>query len=138
MKRTKPVEKEKAGSRNSRLKLEERIILQEPINHFLENEVVLATIPGYAPWPARIVGISAETIFVEFFGTGQMWVSKNKNLVFFNTSQNIIFFRNPVRSGALSRFDVKKVIPLLQRRGYRKAVRELEFILGIPKDVSVI
>lgn len=93
MKKTKSVKKENinAGSRNNRLELEERIKFQKPVNHFFENEVVLATIPGYAPWPARILGINGETILVEFFGTGQMLVYRNKNLVFFNKSQKIHF-----------------------------------------------
>lgn len=43
-----------------------------PNNEFIVNEVVLATICGYAPWPARILKIVSETIYVEFFGTGQM------------------------------------------------------------------
>lgn len=54
------------------LRIEDRIESEAPKNVFIENEIVLATIPGYAPWPARILSINSETIFVEFFGTGQM------------------------------------------------------------------
>lgn len=61
------------ANRNSYKKqLEEKILHKAPINEFLEGEIVLATIPGYAPWPARIHQILNETIFVQFFGTGQM------------------------------------------------------------------
>lgn len=52
--------------------LEEKIRNEAPGNEFLEGEIVLATIPGYAPWPAKIHQISNETIFVKFFGTGQV------------------------------------------------------------------
>lgn len=52
--------------------LQEFIDIGSPVNEFCLNEIVLATVPGYAPWPARIVKIVGETIFVEFFGTGQM------------------------------------------------------------------
>lgn len=60
------------AKKNFELRLEERIESKAPKNQFLENEIVLATVPGYSPWPARISYISDETIFVEFFGTGQM------------------------------------------------------------------
>lgn len=52
--------------------LKEKMSNEAPQNSFLINEIVLATIPGYAPWPARIVNIIGETIYVEFFGTGQV------------------------------------------------------------------
>lgn len=64
--------KKKKAEKNFELRLEERIDSKAPKNQFLESEIVLATIPGYSPWPARISYISDETIFVEFFGTGQM------------------------------------------------------------------
>lgn len=80
------------------------------------NEVVLATVPGYAAWPARIIEINGQTIQVEFFGTGE---------------------RNPLRCNAVSRFELNNTIPLLQRNGYIKTIRELELVLGIPKNVSI-
>lgn len=65
--------KKKVGNRKkTELRLEEWIESEAPKNVFIENEIVLATIPGYAPWPARILSINSETIFVDFFGTGQM------------------------------------------------------------------
>lgn len=54
------------------LKLEELIQNESPNNQYIVNEIVLVTIPGYSPWPARILNIVNETISVEFFGTGQM------------------------------------------------------------------
>lgn len=39
---------------------------------FIINEIVLATIPGFAPWPAIIIEIEDMTYIVCFFGTGQM------------------------------------------------------------------
>lgn len=41
-------------------------------NEFNNNEIVLVTIPGFAPWPACILDRNLETYFVQFFGTGQM------------------------------------------------------------------
>lgn len=52
--------------------LEEKMTNEAPSKSYLPNEIVLATIPGYAPWPAMIKTIIDETIFVEFFGTGQV------------------------------------------------------------------
>lgn len=66
-----PKEK-KTRKYKKKLSLKERIHNESPINEFLVNEVVLCTIPGYSPWPARIKDINSQTIFVEFFGTGQI------------------------------------------------------------------
>lgn len=63
----------KPGKENrNRGKLQEFIDDRSPVHEFVLNEIVLATVPGYAPWPSRIIKIVGETIFVEFFGTGQM------------------------------------------------------------------
>lgn len=35
-------------------------------------------------------------------------------------------------------FGINTVIPLLSRRGYRKAMAEVEYMLGIPPDASVL
>lgn len=64
----------------TKLRLREKIETESPVNEFVPNEVVLATIPGFAPWPARILNMSDQTILVEFFGTGQMQVDFFKNL----------------------------------------------------------
>lgn len=52
--------------------LEEKMSNEAPCNSYMPNEIVLASIPGYAPWPAIIRNIIDETIYVEFFGTGQV------------------------------------------------------------------
>lgn len=64
--------KKKKRKSTARLRLREKIETASPVNEYVPNEVVLATIPGFAPWPARILNINEQTIFVEFFGTGQM------------------------------------------------------------------
>lgn len=61
--------------KNRKLTLEQHIENETPSKNYVENEIVIATIPGYAPWPARILSIQSETIMVEFFGTGQMLVA---------------------------------------------------------------
>lgn len=43
-------------------------------DEFIINEIVFATIPGYAPWPAWILNIQNDTYFVRFFGTDEMFV----------------------------------------------------------------
>lgn len=58
-----------------RLKLQERMDLEAPDKEFVINEVVLAVVPGYSAWPARILEISGVTIKVEFLGTGEMYVA---------------------------------------------------------------
>lgn len=52
--------------------LKEKIEKEAPSNSYLNEEIVLTTIPGFSPWPSRIVNIIGETIYVEFFGTGQV------------------------------------------------------------------
>lgn len=60
------------GRRSMKMQLQERILNDVPGKEYLMNEIVLATIPGYSPWPARITNITGQTIMIEFFGTGQM------------------------------------------------------------------
>lgn len=127
----------KSSKRNNKLSLKEKIHNESPMNEFMVDEIVLCTIPGYAPWPARIKEIINQTIFVEFFGTGQMYVKTSISVYVPNSHCVYIYFRNPVRSGAISRFDVTKSIILLERKGYKKAIRELEIILNIPPTVSL-
>ena len=64
--------KQVANRKDFRMKLEERIRCQAPINQYVKGEIILGTIPGYAPWPARIKEIIGETVLIEFFGTGEM------------------------------------------------------------------
>lgn len=58
--------------KSSKIQLLERIRLEIPTKDYLINEIVLTTIPGYKPWPSRILNITGQTITVEFFGTGEM------------------------------------------------------------------
>lgn len=62
---------ENKTKKRAKLSLKEKLD-NAPAIEFVPNEVVLATIPGYCPWPARIFSITNNKIFVEFFGTGQM------------------------------------------------------------------
>lgn len=64
--------KKKGGRKSMRLQLEEQMLKELPTREYLLNEVILATIPGYSPWPARILEINGQTIVVEFFGARQM------------------------------------------------------------------
>lgn len=48
--------------------------IHSPADEFIANEIVLATIPGYAPWPACIIDVKGNTYFVRFFGTDEMFV----------------------------------------------------------------
>lgn len=73
--------------------LEEKIRIEAPENEFITGEIVLGTIPGYAPWPARIHKILNETIFIYFFGTGQMYVSiKHAKCISLHIENNLIFY----------------------------------------------
>lgn len=58
--------------RPNRMTLKEIIEYESPLNEYMVNEIVLATIPGFCGWPARIVDIIGETIMVQFLGTGHM------------------------------------------------------------------
>lgn len=50
----------------------DKMVREAPDKEFVLNEIVLATVPGYAPWPACIVAIEGETLKVQFFGTGEV------------------------------------------------------------------
>lgn len=65
----KPIKKQQRG-RALRSKTNTNISTDE----FFLNEIVFATIPGYAPWPACILNINSETYYVRFFGSGEMFV----------------------------------------------------------------
>lgn len=120
-----------------KLALKEKIRTEAPDNEFMINEIVLVTIPEFCPWPASITMITGETMMVQFFGTGEMSVK----VYFFSTKSNLLmntfFFRNPVRSNAVSRFELNRTIPLLQRKGYRKAMQELELTNQVPENISL-
>lgn len=58
-------------AKSSKLQLQQRMRNEAPTKEYLIGEIVLATIPGYVPWAARILNITGQTILVEFFGTGQ-------------------------------------------------------------------
>lgn len=45
--------------------------------------------------------------------------------------------RNPLRCNAVTRFELNRIIPMLQRKQYTKTMKELEMILGVPPDVSI-
>lgn len=47
------------------------------------------------------------------------------------------FYSNLVRAQAICHFNVNKTIPLLNRKGYKKAMMELELILNVPTDASL-
>lgn len=49
----------------------------------------------------------------------------------------LTIYSNPVRYNAVCRFELNKIIPLLERRGYKKAVKEMELCLEIPENISV-
>lgn len=65
-------EKKVARRKTKALPLKEKINREAPSNEFVVNEIVLATIPGFCAWPARIKAINNETITVQFFGTGHV------------------------------------------------------------------
>lgn len=67
-----PVRKSKPARKSAKLQLEERVRNNIPSTEFLINEIVLGTVPGYVPWPGRILNITGQTITIEFFGTGEM------------------------------------------------------------------
>lgn len=48
-----------------------------------------------------------------------------------------ILSRNPVRSGAVTRFELNKAIPFLERKGYRKAIQEMELVLQVPSNITL-
>lgn len=66
----KPTRKDR---KSSKFTLKERIENENPNKEYVVNEVILATVPGYPVWPARILQIIGQTITVEFIGTGERY-----------------------------------------------------------------
>lgn len=62
---------------NANLSLSEKINRDTPNKQFIIGEVILATVSGYCPWPGKILDIIGETVYVQFFGTGEMYVALN-------------------------------------------------------------
>lgn len=59
-------------------------------------------------------------------------------MVYIVNEKNLFFrLRNPVRSNAITRFDLNIVKPLLKRKGFKKAMLELELILQVPDGISL-
>lgn len=71
--RTSETENRKRKRTYTKMQLQEYIDNESPNRQYIVNEIILATIPGFAPWPARILKIIGQTITVEFFGTGHMY-----------------------------------------------------------------
>lgn len=72
--KTKSKKRRESRKKNVML-LQEKMLNDAPKNTYLINEIVLATIPGFVAWPARIKNMIGETIYVEFFGTGQVYAN---------------------------------------------------------------
>lgn len=72
--RTSETENRKQKRKFTKMQLQEYIDNDSPNRQYIVNEIIIATIPGFAPWPARILKINGQTITVEFFGTGHMYV----------------------------------------------------------------
>lgn len=149
--------------KSMKLQLKEQIDNDSPCRKYLVYEIVLATIPGFVPWPARVLKIMDQTIMVEFFGTGQKYalhfciVYQGKVLQIFANSNICIFlkclllrlyiiyytffsffnYRNLVRANSISTFSSCKITKYLERKGYKKAIIELEHVLGIPLDMTL-
>lgn len=68
-------ENRKGNRKSTKLQLQEQIENESPCRQYLVDEIILATIPDYAPWPARILNMNGQTITVQFFGTGHMYVN---------------------------------------------------------------
>lgn len=115
--------------------MKERIENEAPGNHFMLNEIVLATVPGYVARPAKIFDING------LYTLNFLEPERGKNSGYLNFHSYYIFFqffvRNPLRCNAIARFELNSTIPLMKRKGYRKAMREVELVLGIPKDISM-
>lgn len=136
----KPIRKDR---KSSQFTLKEKIENENPNKEYVVNEVVLATVPGYPVWPARILEIIGQTIKVEFFGTGERYKKYLLNnfskiqVMSHKDSMCLLYYRNPIRCNAVSRFELNQTIPLIERKCYRKTMKELELILEMPSELSI-
>lgn len=90
-KRKRQAETPKKIRKSTKMQIQEHIDNNTPNKQYLADEIILATVPGYAPWPARILTMIGQTISVQFFGTGQMYAN-SFNLLYENSFLMKYFF----------------------------------------------
>lgn len=91
------------------------------IKYLKKNVVVLAWMPTYSPWPARIVSVAKNRAEISFFGDATTGTVKLERIGLIKQNYDLI------------RHTAQKKIPF-----YRKAVMEIEQILNIPQHLSLL
>lgn len=86
-----------------------------------EDDLVMAKMKSFCPWPARIIRVKGKRTDVFFFGTNQTGtVDTNQIRLFCDCSQEI------------------KRLLLRHNLSFIKAVKEVEVILKIPDNLSIL
>lgn len=91
--------------------------------NFTVNSIVLAKQKYSIPWPARVLKINSDSVYVYFFGdTREGFVDPSEIYDFANSTDSI---RSVIRSNRKPRY-------------YIDGILEAEQLLGIPKHISIL
>lgn len=112
-------EQKKKQSENSTISL----IRYVKLSDFCLDSIVLAKQKYAAPWPARVLKIEKNTVFVCFFGDKRSGYVKKPEIYDFVLSANAI--KHSLKS--------KKI-----QRTYKCGIREVEMLIGIPRENSLL
>lgn len=115
------VKKWKRGGRKSKALV--RVIAKpKPCEHVNEGDIVLCKMRGYCSWPAIVTEINQNSVSVEFFGDHTTQKTTLKNLYTFHESHSEIISN----------------LKRLKNPLYKKAILEVERILRIPENKSIV
>lgn len=96
-------------------------------NEFCLNDIVMAKVRGFSPWPGKVVEIVKNRMKIEFYGAN---VSEKFGFV---NRDELAFFKNCV--------DLIQIIlernPLKEHK-FRKGVKEAEIDCGVPEILSIV
>lgn len=86
-----------------------------------KKSIVLAHMRTYSPWPACVIELNEKTVKVKFFGDDTVGTVKIENIGLIHENEILI------------KSLLNKKIP-----NYRKAIAEVEVVLKVPSDLSLL
>lgn len=93
------------------------------LNDFKVDSVVLAKQKYSIPWPARVLKIEKNQVFVYFFGDKRSGFVSKSEIYDFILSKNAIKLTLSARK---------------KQRGYLTGISEIELLLGVPQEKSLL
>lgn len=96
-------------------------------NEFCVNDIVMAKVRGFSPWPGKIIEIVKNRIKIEFYGANvseKFGFVNRVELAFFKNCADLIHI-------ILERNSLKELL-------FRKGVKEAEIDCGVPEILSIV